>query len=209
MKSTTKLIKTLGLLVGLMAVASGAWAATSDQLTITLTPSVNMNIAITTTTVQWNSGDTDLNLSLALGVTDYLVRPATVTYTGTFANAEMDIDGVDNMTDWTFDPDDVPSQNDVQVYVVFGSTNAGAAPTLTQFTEDGDDRLNDASTRVGATGGDNADANHLNAGYDATDENLVNNEQMHMWIRIDMPPSSTVTTQQDFSILLTATNTSL
>jgi hypothetical protein len=198
----------LGLLF--LALGTTAQAATSDQITITLTPSVNMNIAITTTTVQWNSGDTDLNLSLALGVTDYLVRPATVTYTGSFANAEMDIDGVDNMADWQFDANDVPSENDVQVYVLFSTTDTATAPTLVQFTEDADDRLNDASTRVGATSGDNTDGNHLNTGFDASgNENLANNEMNHMWIRIDMPPTSTVTSQQDFSILLTATNTSL
>ena len=212
LKRVIAALSVLGL-VGLAGVRK-AWAINPDQLTISVTPTVAMNIAIATGTVQWNSGDTDLNLSLSLGTTDYLVKPATVTYTGTFSGAEIDLQGVDNMAAWAFDADDTAGTDQLQVYVLFSSNTVSAAPTpIADWTAGGDDRLGTTSARVGATGGDNNNGNFLNvtdfAGSPA--ENLIDStqNQMHMWIRLDVPPDTSSTAQQDFSITVTATNTSL
>ena len=56
-----------------------------------------------------------------LGVTDYMIRPATVTYTGTFADAEVDVSAdVSALTGWTLDTDATAEADQLQVYVLFG-----------------------------------------------------------------------------------------
>jgi hypothetical protein len=200
---TTTLV--LALTAGL---AGKAWAINPDQITITITPNVAQNIAISTSVVQWFSGDTDLNLTLNLGATDYFVRPATVTYTGTYANAEMDVRG-SLSGGWALDTDATSSQNDLQVYVLFGATGQGTAPALTDFVEDysaNGDHVLTTDRRYGLSGSDDGtnDSQYQTASYSSASENLSDNDQRHMWVRLDMPPTTTVTTAQTLNLILTA-----
>ena len=72
----------MGLLiaVGMVGVAH---SATSDQLTITIQPTSEMDIVISTDDIDWVGGTSGLDLTnVSMGTTDYFVKPATVTYTG-------------------------------------------------------------------------------------------------------------------------------
>ncbi|MGQ0645864.1 MAG: hypothetical protein ACT4O3_10310, partial [Elusimicrobiota bacterium] len=60
--------------------------------------------------------------------------------------------------------------------------------------------------RYGLSGSDDGtnDSQYQTASYSSASENLSDNDQRHMWVRLDMPPTTTVTTAQTLNLILTA-----
>jgi hypothetical protein len=212
-----KLLMAVLLVAGL---ACGAWAANADQLTITLTPNVNANVAITTTTVKWQNvgvgpiAGTGLDLGgLDLGATVYMIQPATFTMTGSYATMEVEVQAVANsMGAWTFDADGTAEENQLQVYALMSATTKIDAPgVVLDNYDDGStgntgDQIIATPRRYGRSGSYDGTFNSVyqKASYDGASEHMANNDQRHMWLRADLPPSTTDTGARSFSVVLTA-----
>ena len=209
MKRAMKGVLALALMLGFGVREAGA--VNPDMLTITITPVVTLDVVVDTGTVLWNSGDADLDLTLALGTTDFLIRPGTMTVSTNFADTEIDVDGLDNMTDWTFDTSAPSVETDaLQVYLLMSDTVQFIPPTLANFTDgtaaEGDQVVDTGARRYGLSGSDSAGNDNAYQEFDFNDasENLNNNDERHLWVRVDLPVTSSVTTLQRFSIALTA-----
>jgi hypothetical protein len=206
---TTKRWTAAAVLALTAGLAGKAWAINPDQITITITPSVNMNVAITTTTVEWFSGDTDLNLSMALGATDYFVRPATVTYTGTFGAAELNL-RASLAGGWSIDADASTNEDDaLQVYSLMSATGQSAAPALADYADGTGvtgDQIITTDRRYGLSGSDDGanDSQFQETSYSSASENLSNGEQRHMWLRLDAPANTTTTAAQTLTVVVEA-----
>lgn len=207
-----KLMMAAVLALGLSGVAE---AGTVDQLTITLTPNVNANVAVTTTTVRWQNvgvGEiAGLDLStLDLGATVYMIQPATFTMTGTFANMEVSVKAQGyTMGNWTFDADGTAAADQLQVYALMSDTSEPDAPLLTNYADGSADNVGDqiitTDRRYGQSGGDGAgDSIFQEVDYATASENMGNGAQRHMWLRADLPPSTSDTTAKAFAVVLTA-----
>lgn len=208
-----KLMTALVLAAGLCGVAK---AGTVDQLTITLTPNVNANVAITTETVRWQNVGVDeiagLNLStLDLGATVYMLQPATFTMTGSFANMEVSVKAQGyTMGNWTFDPDGTAAEDQLQVYALMSATSKIAAPALGDYDDGSADNVGDqiitTDRRYGRAGGEDGanDSIYQKSSYDSASENMGSGAQRHMWLRADLPPSTSDTTAKAFAVVLTA-----
>ncbi len=189
-----------------------AWAINPDQITITIAPTAAMNVSIATTSIQWNSGDTDMDLSLALGTTDYLVKPATVTYTGTFGGAEIDVTG-SLSGGWSIDADATAQEDQLQVYALFSHISTTTAPTVPTDYTDGTgasgDQVTTGARRFGQSGGDDAgnDSAFQEASYSGASENWNSGDSKHLWLRMDLPPTSTTGATQTLVVSLTAVST--
>lgn len=203
---TAKKVAALALMLGLALAAQPVKALVSDQITITITPSVALNVAIDTTTINWSNGDSGLTLttSMDLGATVYMTSPATMTYTGSFTDAEMDVTGSDAGMNWTFDANQGATGDQLQAYLLFTDVSRSSAPTSAEFEDNADHLIQNSAVRLGASGGDNADGNFLNSAASSNDENFVDNEQAHMWFRLDLPPTSSFTGDEVFTLTLTA-----
>src|SRR5687768_11088844 len=165
-KAGAVLAATLGLLAG------RSWAAISDQITLTVVPQAAVNVVIATGSVDWggdSSASDTLNVgTLATGATAYMISPATVTYTGTYNNAEMELGGAIS-GGMTLNTSLTDASNALQVFTLFSGVSVGA-PTPAQYNAAADHLVQTgAAIRVGAAGSDNNDGNYLNNGYDATD----------------------------------------
>ena len=208
-----KLMMAVAMVMGLMGAAQ---AATVDQLTITLTPNVNANVAITTTTVRWQNVGVGEIAGLALGSLDlgatvYMIQPATFTMTGTFAAMEVSVEAVGyTMGAWSFDADGTANEDALQVYSLMSAVTEPDAPALTDYDNGSADNVGDqiiaSARRYGRSGSDDGtnDSIYQKASYAAASENLANGEQRHMWLRADLPPSTSDTGLREFAVMLTA-----
>lgn len=208
-----KLMMALVLAAGLCGVAE---AAMVDQLTITLTPNVNANVAITTTTVRWQNvgvgeiAGLDLG-TLDLGATAYMIQPATFTMTGSFAAMEVEAQAVGyTMGAWSFDADGTAAEDQLQVYALMSATSEPDAPVLADYDNGSADNVGDqiiaSARRYGRSGADDGtnDSIYQKSTYGPASENLANGEQRHMWLRADLPPSTSDTGARAFAVMLTA-----
>ena len=208
-----KLMMAVAMVMGLMGAAQ---AATVDQLTITLTPNVNANVAITTTTVRWQNvgvgeiAGLDLG-TLDLGATAYMIQPATFTMTGSFAAMEVEAQAVGyTMGAWSFDADGTANEDALQVYSLMSAATEPDAPALTDYDNGSADNVGDqiiaSARRYGRSGSDDGgnDNAFQKAAYSSASENLANGEQRHMWLRADLPPSTSDTGARAFAVMLTA-----
>ena len=207
-----KLMMMVAVMMGL-TVAAGALPV--DQLTITLTPNVNANVAITTTTVRWQNvgageiAGLDLG-TLDLGATAYMIQPATFTMTGSFAAMEVSVEAVGyTMGAWSFDADGTANEDALQVYALMSAATEPDAPALTDYdsgTAAAGDQIVAAARRYGVSGSDDGgnDNAFQKAAYSSASENMANGEQRHMWLRADLPPSTSDTGARAFAVMLTA-----
>ena len=200
--------------------AGGAEAATSDALTISITPTANVQVDLDTTTVAWNTVGTGLDLSaLSMGATDFMIRPATITATGTFNPHEVGVQGTDLAGNtWILDPDEVAAENQLQLYALFTPTSRSTAPTEANYTGDfsnGTELVLTASEkRYGLSGsqcaGDDCNFQNNDETNLTGDENLdpAADNKRHVWLRADMPPTTSVSgVEQRFTVTFTARST--
>ena len=208
-----KLMMAVAMVMGLMGAAQ---AATVDQLTITLTPNVNANVAITTTTVRWQNVGVGEIAGLALGSLDlgatvYMIQPATFTMTGTFAAMEVSVEAVGyTMGAWSFDADGTANEDALQVYSLMSAVTEPDAPALTDYANGSGDNVGDqiitTDRRYGQASGDDVgnDSIFQEFSYNSASENLASGAQRHMWLRADLPPSTSDTGARAFAVMLTA-----
>ena len=84
------------------------------------------------------------------------------------------------------------------------------APALTDYDNGSADNVGDqiiaSARRYGRSGSDDGtnDSIYQKASYAAASENLANGEQRHMWLRADLPPSTSDTGARAFAVMLTA-----
>ena len=208
-----KLMMMVAVMMGL-TVAAGALPV--DQLTITLTPNVNANVAITTTTVRWQNvgageiAGLDLG-TLDLGATAYMIQPATFTMTGSFAAMEVSVEAVGyTMGAWSFDADGTANEDALQVYALMSAATEPDAPVLTDYDNGSGDNVGDqiiaSARRYGRSGSEDVLNNSIyqKSSYNSASENMANGEQRHMWLRADLPPSTSDTGARAFAVMLTA-----
>lgn len=216
MNKMKKLSVALAVTMGLGLFAAKAWAINPTQFTVTITPNISMDVAVSTASVDWNSGATDtLDLTLAMDTTDYMVSPATVTLTTTFSNTELNINGVDNMPDWSFSTDGTHGANVLAVNALLGSTSDTSAPATSDYTygigATGDQIVTTAQSggsarRYGLSGSDDGANNsaYQNSGYSSASENLNNGDSRHLWLKLMTPTTTGSSNTQSFSVVITA-----
>ena len=217
------------MLGGLAMVLLGAgpvWAADTDadSLTITIAPSVDFGVDIDTSAAQFTGGAVGLGgaVTLALGATGYLTTPAQVTVKGNFQNQELEVVAA-GLDTWQVDTDEVANEDKVQVYALF-SLSRSSAPYESEFGEGGDMRhlvkgvakfAGETNGTEGNTGADNqfeipstsftgGSGPALGAGGDMDRLQVGNIRQLYL--RMDAPPSSTVSEEQEIQVTLTAKN---
>jgi len=207
-KEEGKMKKIIGMMIGLLLIAGitkTAWAINPDQITISITPVSDINVTISSDTVEWNNAGQTLSMTnVTMGTTDYFIKPATVTYTGSFIDTEINLQGVDTMATWTFDADETAENDELQVYVLFSENNEPTAPSPITLYENTKNLVTTGLARIGENDAENTDGNYLNTAYDTVDEDFDPGVGKHMWIRLDMPPYTSDVNAQVFSITLTA-----
>jgi hypothetical protein len=210
------ILAVLSLLAALLCSPLPSRAADSDALQITLSPVVSLSVTISTDAVLWRNegGGADipgLDLGgLDMGATVYMVRPATFTVSTNFSAAELDVQGVAmDLGAWSFDSDGTAEQDKLQVYALMGATSKHEAPALSDFDDGSADDVGDqviaAPRRYGRAGSDDGTNNSVfqKSSYSWASENLGQDEQRHLWLRLDLPPSTSDTGLKTFGITLT------
>ncbi|OGS56028.1 MAG: hypothetical protein A3J79_11320 [Elusimicrobia bacterium RIFOXYB2_FULL_62_6] len=192
-----------------------ARAADSDSLQVTLSPVVSLSVTISTDTVLWRNAGGGADISgldlggLDLGATVYMVRPATFTVSTNYSATELDVEGAAaDLGAWSFDSDGTAAQDQLQVYALMSKTSQASAPQLSDF-DDGigaaGDMIVASPRRYGVSGSDDGsnDSAFQKASFDSAGENLGQGEQRHMWLRLDLPPSTSDTAAKTFGVILT------
>lgn len=172
----------------------------SDSLIIRITPRVDFGVAIDT-------ADVNLNFTLDMGATDFTVSPTTITILGNIQPQELDIQAANISASpvWTLDADETAELDQVQIYSLF-SVNRSSEPLQVEF--DGAKNLvTGAVKRAGVFAGSAANGNFENnqmLGETDMDDLNVGDERQ-LWFRIDTPPYTSTTQDQDIQITITAT----
>jgi hypothetical protein len=219
--NTVKWAKGLGLVMGLVlgAAVGQAWADPNtsndkDSLTITIQPNVDLGVDVDTTTTKFVTAGGNLTGTMALGATDYLVSPASVTILGNFSNQEVQVEAA-GLDSWTVDADETAAQNQVQVYALF-AVNKTSRPVEAEFGSDSARHLvtgaaQTAGEAVGAAeNGDRTDNRYeipvadMTSGTDM--DGLAVGTLKQLWLRLDAPPSTTSDENQRVVVTLTAVN---
>ncbi len=217
--NTVKMTKGLGLAMGLVlgAVVGQAWAdpnAANDlgQFTVTIQPNVDLGVQVDTTTTKFVTAGGNLTGTMALGATDYLVSPASVTILGNFSNQEIELQAA-GLDSWTVDGDETAAQDQVQVYALF-AVNKTSRPVEAEFGQGGDARhlvtgLKMAGETLAGGEDDNLTGNQFEiANADMTSgtnmDGLTVGTLKQLWLRLDAPPATTSDENQRVQLTLTA-----
>ena len=195
----------------------------SDSLTITITPTTDLGVDVDTTTTRLNDTDTPgtMSLSMQLGATAYFVSPATVTILGTFNNQEVQLKAA-CLDSWAIDADETAEADKVQVYALF-STLDNSVPTEAQFAQGGDYRHLVTGTpkwageSLGSENNDTTDnvfeipsslpfsgGTEAGVGGGSDMDRLQVGNIRQLYLRVDAPPSSSVSAEQEIQVTLTA-----
>jgi len=216
----------LGSLAMLVLGAGPAWADPvpendKDSLTITILPSLDFGVDIDTATTQFGSVALGSAKTLTLGTTEYLTAPAAVTVLGNFMNQELSVAAA-GLDTWTVDTDDVAEADKVQVYALF-STLDNSVPTEAQFAQGGDYRHLVTGTpkwageSLGSENNDTTDnvfeipsslpfsgGTEAGVGGGSDMDRLQVGNIRQLYLRVDAPPISSVSAEQEIQVTLTA-----
>src|SRR5688572_29585491 len=111
-----RLLASLALLLplSLPAAADPNPSNDSDSITLAISPVIDIGLSIDTAAV-------DLSLLMAMGATDFVAAPATVTVLGTFQPQEIEVQAVNASPSpvWTLDFDETAGADQVQLYMLF------------------------------------------------------------------------------------------
>lgn len=174
--------KVLAAMMLVTAVASAALAV--DTITLTVTPNGTREVLIVEPSY-------DFGAAVNLGSTDNIATSvATVISTGTFpCNFALSISAADPV--WTAGANRAAvAQNVYHLMGIFNSVAPGAAA----FTSTGADAITLAQVTSSAA----------NYAGDETGVNVAPGATRHLWFNLDMPTSTTVTTQRTFVVELEA-----
>jgi len=210
MKSLLKRAAVLAVALGLLAQAR---AAVSDSLTVTITPNAFYAVDIDTANVVLDLGTVDLAASTQT------VQPSTVTIQSTYATTDLRLQGAISSagTPWTFDADTSSNESDaLQAWGVFTTVARSSAPTQTSGyfsgTQPGvndSDVISTTNRYVGTQGGvtnqfEAAGADFAFKDMDSLVPAPLAAAYSHLWLMFRLPSSTTDTSAQDVSIVLTA-----
>lgn len=175
-----------------------------DFIKVRITPAADLGVEIDTTTVT-------LDFSMSMGATDYIIQPATLTIVGNITPQELDIQGANISADpkWSLDDDEVAAIDELQLYGLF-STGRDTHPTEAEFAGV-KNLITTTVKRAGKTAGAAADQNFENnsmtGGVDM--DNIPLGGTRQLWLRLDAPPTTSTTSEQSFSITVTATRSDM
>jgi len=211
----------LGVLALVLLGAGPAWALDpdTDSLTIKITPSVDFGVDITTGSTLFEGQNISGAVPLALGATGYLTVPADVTVKGNFQNQELEVVAA-GLDTWQVDTDEIAKEDKAQVYALFASGRSSApyegefggysarhlvTGTAQLAGETNGNETNDVtanSYEIPSTSMTGGSGPALGAGSDMDRLQVGNTRQLYL--RIDAPPTSTVSADQQIQVTLTA-----
>ena len=202
------------------AVVGQAWADPNpandrDSLTITIQPNVDLGVDVDTATTKFVAAGGNLTGTMALGATDYLVSPASVTILGNFSNQEVDVQAA-GLDSWSVDADELAAQDQVQVYALF-AVNKTSRPVEAEFGQGVDARHQVTGTAkvAGETlaGVENDDLvgnqfeiANLQMTSGTNMDGLAVGTLKQLWLRLDAPPATTSDENQRIVVTLSAVN---
>ncbi|MBI3296914.1 MAG: hypothetical protein HYZ75_02030 [Elusimicrobia bacterium] len=176
----------------------------SDAITVRITPAADLGVEIDTAAVT-------LDFTMAMGETSYTENPVLVTIVGNITPQELNIQGANDSVDpqWSLDADETAAIDELQVYGLF-STGLGAHPAQADF--DGVKNLitttpKRAGMASGAGADENFENNSMSGGTDM--DNIPLGATKQLWLRMDAPPYTSTTSEQDFTITVTATRANM
>jgi hypothetical protein len=185
------------LLTGLMILSgwmlpSGVRAASSDTIKLYVAPVVSYGITITSV----NASGYDFG-TVSIGGVTHSTAAIVVKNTGNVtARWQM---RVTNSTDWSAALN--PGNNQFALLGVFTSTASASAVNPSEFTDGQDEILNEYQNATGTT-----NAGKYNAGVDM--DTVMPQGQSdnwrNLWLKLKMPTSSSVATQQEMHLYITA-----
>lgn len=179
-------------------------ANNSDSITVRITPVVDVGVEIDTAAV-------NLSYILDLGATQYTLTPATVTILGNVNPQELDISAANISASpiWLLDSDELAALDELQLYALF-SVGRSTQPLEAEFSG-AKNLVTTAVKRAGQQGGDGGNQNFENNGMlGGADMDRMNvGTQRQLWFRMDMPPLTSTTDDQDIQITITATRSAL
>ena len=196
--------------LALAVMKEAAYAAETAGITISMTPNVSFGVTLDTTGIQMDLG------TLSLGATAQLLKPATMTITGTWAQQEVNVGAqiTSAGTPWAFDtsPSTAPNTgtaiNALAAFTIFTSIAEGASPTGDQFGVDITNPVKSKAvgipgwtTRAGGEGG----TGERFALSDGVMDNLPVGTKRHVWFYFRLPNTTTSGQKQDVMFTLTAT----
>lgn len=214
--------KGLGLSAALVlgAVVGQAWADPNtsndkDSLTITIQPNVDLGVNVDTTTTKFVAAGGDLTGTMAIGATDYLVSPASVTILGNFGNQEVELAAA-GLDTWGIDGDESAEADKVQVYALF-AVNKTSRPVEAEFGQGADARhlVTVGAKKAGELPADEDNdltdnqfeiADTSMTGGANVDGMAVDGSVKQLWLRLDAPSSTTSDENQRIVVTLTAIN---
>ena len=110
---------------------------------------------------------------------------------------------------WTLDNDEVAGIDQLQLYALF-SVGRSTHPTEAEFAGD-KNLIKSATKRAGITGGASANQNFENNAMlgGADMDNVGVGIKRQLWLRMDTPPITSTTADQDIQVTITATRTNM
>lgn len=175
-----------------------------DSLVVRIRPAADLGVTIDTNSVT-------LDFTMNMGATAYTLTPATVTIVGTIAPQELDIQGGNNSADpqWSLDADETAGIDEFQLYALFASGRT-APPSEAEFSGT-KNLITTTLTRIGTAGGAAANQNYENnvmsGGADM--DSMSIGTQRQLWFRMDAPPYTSTTSEQSFTVTVTATRSGM
>ncbi len=170
-------------------------------LTVLITPNVDRGVEITSGNVNLDLGAVDLNFST------YTVRPATVTIYGTASTTELTLAAAIS-GGWSFDSTPLVSETDkMATWALFSSIAIASAPSSSEFQIYNSTIASDTASQS-ATGVGDASARY-EGGWNGSDmDSMAPGTKRHMWIKMQTPSASSITTQQTvvFDLAVEAAN---
>ncbi|MEK7745667.1 MAG: hypothetical protein AAB576_03300 [Elusimicrobiota bacterium] len=217
--NTVKMKKGLGLMLALvlgMAVGQ-AWADPNtsndkDSLTITIQPNVDLGVDVDTGTTKFVTAGGNLTGTMALGATDYLVSPASVTILGNFNNQEVEL-AASGLDTWGIDADEAAEADKVQLYALF-AVNKTSRPVEGEFGQGADARHLVTGAKMAGETLAGVENNDLTGNqFEIANADMTSGTNMdaltvgtlkQLWLRLDAPPTTTSDENQRIVVTLTA-----
>lgn len=186
MKTTMRKMMVMGVM---MMAGAGAMAAVTDTVVLTVTPTGTKSVSIDRAAYDFGA--------LVLATNDNLSSSATVTNDGnivsTWALRVSANDGV-----WTAATGvQAPAADRYKLMALFDDPGVGGAPVTANF-----DTTNDVVVSAGAGLGTLSSA--TNYAGDQSGEAVTVGATRGLWFRLDMPTSSSVSTQRSFTVEIEA-----
>ena len=206
-----------GVLAGLAVLAltvTGAYALdpeasnNSASFQIRITPNVDLGVTVDTNGAAW-SGDTDLYTDMALGDARVLQTGVRVVIAGNFQKQEIALQAT-NIDVWVLDTTEGGTEDELRLYAMVGADQLADVPLAAAISGAGN-LLTISSIRAGQPqGSESGDGGHTyefltgaGARYADVDDMAVSTAR-RLWLHVGTPPSTTVDSQQKFTITVTA-----